>query len=189
MMDRTPSFGQGIHTPMHSMQLAEKKTPVAAILAAAAAAIFVLTGVALVATRASVRGASASDAPAPSATLAGDGRWSISVQATPEGAVLELDGAVAGTGRVAQSFPRDGKQHVLRVSATGYESLLVQFDEGHVPPTHVVLRPLPGASTSSTSTKPQGPTIARPPPTNPGPPAGKPTGTGRPKTDNIDPWE
>ena len=132
----------------------------------------------------------------------------LDLQVTPDAALIEIDGAVAGTGRVSKAFPRDGRSHTLRLSAAGYESLLVEFKDTSLPPPAIGLRPTTPTSAAGQGARNgqsapaagagQGGNSAagaahRGPAAGPTPasaPAGKVKGSSdRPKTDNIDPWE
>jgi hypothetical protein len=123
--------------------------------------------------------------------------FSVQVEANPESAVFELDGILVGTGKLSRSFPRDGHRHVLRISAPGHETVLVEFDADRPPPAQVLLRPaaahpVPTVATTATPPTPPTPTATtKPPPTTTGHGKGPgPKGPdGRPKTDNINPWE
>jgi hypothetical protein len=75
---------------------------------------------------------------------------------------------------------------VLRVSAPGYETILIELDEAHPPPASVALRPAPTPISSTTPAKPAQ--------HGAGAKQGGQGGAGknpdnRPRTDNIDPWE
>jgi hypothetical protein len=135
--------------------------------------------------------------------------FTLDLQVTPPSAIIEIDGAVAGTGRVAKALPRDGRSHVLRLSAPGYESLLVEFKETTLPPPAIGLRPIAPAPSQPPFNGQTGASVGQSAPVGaqggapgahrgpaPGPsptatPAGKTKGSSdaRPKTDNIDPWE
>lgn len=191
MNDRTPSFGAG-----HSSSLQGVPAPKRSGAALVTLGIFGLIGLGLIGAvvlRVSNRQPSGDDSVAAAAAAP----FTVDVQSTPESAVFELDGAAAGSGRFTKQLPRDGVKHVLRITAPGYETLLVQFDDTRPPPSIVALRASAAAAASISSTsngdKP-GPTRpqAPPPPVGarpqPSPPVkGKPPE--RPRTDNIDPWE
>jgi hypothetical protein len=132
--------------------------------------------------------------------------FEVSVVATPDDATFEVDGVPLGSGRLAQTFPRDGRRHVLRAYAPGHETVLVEFDETRPPPAQIALRPVePEAAPASTpaaatagagaATAPPVSTsapkhAAHPAHTAPPPPAHTNKGSdGRPRTDNINPWE
>jgi serine/threonine-protein kinase len=102
--------------------------------------------------------------------------FDVSVAATPDDATFELDGVGVGKGTLAQTLLRDGRRHNLRISAAGYETVLVEFDDARPPPAQIVLRPTTTAS----------------PPTSASAQPSRPTHKGsdtRPRTDNIDPWQ
>lgn len=114
--------------------------------------------------------------------------YALAVRVVPENAAFELDGVPAGTGSLSRSLPRDGRSHTLRVSAPGFEALLLSFDDAHPPPATISLRPATNGAGSGTPTKvgPQHGSGASS--------GGKQGGSGknpdnRPRTDNIDPWE
>jgi serine/threonine-protein kinase len=194
MHDRTPSFGAGIGTSIHAH--APKRSSTAAITVAVLALIAAgLVGVLL--TRMSARRAAASGE-ADVAAAANATTYAIDVQTSPESAALELDGVAVGSGQLVKQLPRDGQQHVLRVSAPGYETLLVQFDETRRPPNVMALHASAAGMPSTTLAGKSPGAGPRPPaPAGAGPQApanarpgqnvkGKPE---RPRTDNIDPWE
>jgi eukaryotic-like serine/threonine-protein kinase len=178
--DRLPSAG-GPHP-----------APVAAPRGSAmiTAVIGVSLGLAVVMSMVMLRGARREDALRAATAPSAVPTFTVDVAVTPNAASIELDGAGAGTGRVSKAFVRDGKSHALRLSAPGYESLLVEFSDATPPPTTIALRPLavptgapPAAPTPSTADAPSGQRRA--------PGGGKVKGSseGRPKTDNIDPWQ
>jgi hypothetical protein len=126
--------------------------------------------------------------PAASAAPPAPATFEVRTSVSPETAVVEIDGAKAGTGAVARSFPRDGKRHTLRAFATGYEPASLEFDETTPPPPVVTLRaaddpivpveaPSAGASARPRTGAP--PIVGRP---------GTPPRPGS-RTDNIDPWQ
>jgi hypothetical protein len=198
MHDRTPSFGSGIGS---SISAGPPKRGSAALVTVAVVALVGagLIGVAL-SRMSAKRAAAASDGDA-TAAPAGT-TFAVDVQTTPDTAVFELDGISVGSARLERRFARDGQKHVLRVSAPGYETLLVSFDETHPPPSIIGLHASPGGAASSALAG-KGPAIppnVAPKPTTvvaPGPAAGARPAPGpnvkpkpdRPRTDNIDPWE
>jgi serine/threonine-protein kinase len=118
---------------------------------------------------------------APSATVSGaPTSFEVAIAATPDAATFELDGVPAGRGSLTQTFPRDGRQHVLRVQAPGYETVLIELDESHPPPSRVALRPTTTPAATTSAPTPTGPVHGRP---------GSKGSDGRPRTDNIDPWQ
>jgi len=192
--DRTPSFGAGTGTPFSSAPRQKSSAGLYASIAVVMIAILAVGGVFL-----SRKGSTASP-PDPTPVPVGGEAFSVDVRTTPESASIEVDGVAAGIGHLVRPFPRDKQVHTMRVSANGYETLLVQFDDQRPPPSLLVLRPTVGgviaASASAGQAKPPivggGPHL--PPqipagkggPVAPVPPKGKPD---RPRTDNIDPWE
>jgi serine/threonine-protein kinase len=200
----TPSFGAGINSSIPV--LAPKKSSGAVIAIALGALAIVGVGlITVVVTRSSARrGASGAD-PESGAQVDRGPTFEIDVQATPDSAVMELDGVSVGSGRLTKQLPRDGQKHVLRVSAPGYEALLVEFDATRPPPSILGLRSsaAPGGGGAVTATgdgaggkgvpgviggkppvvvAPAGGPNVRPQPNVKGKPE-------RPRTDNIDPWE
>ena len=193
--DRTPSFGAGTGTPFSSAPRQKSSAGVYASIAVVMIAILAVGGVFL-----SRRG-SATSPPEPTPVPVGGDAFSVDVRTAPESASIEVDGVAAGIGHLVRPFPRDKQVHTMRVSANGYETLLVQFDDQRPPPSLLVLRPTTGsviaASASAGQAKPPivGAGAPHPPPQMPPgkvgpvapvPPKGKPD---RPRTDNIDPWE
>lgn len=203
MHDRTPSFGSGIGSSIVAAPPAKRGSAVLVTLAVVALIGAGFIGIAL-SRMSTTRATAATDGEA-SAGPAG-ATFAIDVQATPETAVFELDGIAIGSGHLEKQFPRDGQKHILRVSAPGYETLLVPFDESHPPPSILGLHASP-AGVASTALAGKSPANVAPKPTaatvGPGPAAGARPGAGsgpgpgpnlktkpdRPRTDNIDPWE
>jgi hypothetical protein len=180
--DRTPSFGAGTGTPFSAAPRPKSSATLYVSIGVVSLGLAVIGGVVI----SKQRSAPAAD---PVTTPAGD--YSIDVRTTPENAVVEIDGAAAGTGHVVRSFPRDKQSHVLRVSAPNHETLLTQFDDQRPPPTLLVLRSI-GAPTVIAGSASAVPAPPRPPVMGgaPVPKGGGPKGkTDRPRTDNIDPWE
>jgi hypothetical protein len=66
----------------------------------------------------------------------------VAVTTVPGKAELELDGERVGRGRLRRSLPADHEKHVLRVSAEGFESRVLEFTD-RPPPAKVVLVALP----------------------------------------------
>lgn len=71
-----------------------------------------------------------------------DSSFVVSIAAEPSSAMLELDGMHAGVGRMERSLPRDGRSHVLRLSAPGFISREVTFRDV-APAPRQVLAPEP----------------------------------------------
>lgn len=197
--DRTPSFGAGINS---SIQPAPKKSS-AALVAVAVLALVGVGLIGLVVSRSSAKRAATGDAEGTAGATAAattGGTFAVDVLTTPDSAVVELDGVAVGSGRLTRQLANDGQKHVLRVSAPGYETLLVEFDATRPPPSILALRAASSDVASSTlagkNTAPAATTGARPPvvvapATGPNvrPPAGAKGKPDRPRTDNIDPWE
>lgn len=186
--DRTPSQSiQSMHG-MHGMPVATQPrgtSPIAIVAVASLIACVAAVGV-LVATRSSAAKPEKLD----TQSAQGD-TYPLSLQTTPDSANIELDGLPSGSGKIARAMPKDGRQHNLRVSAPGYETVLVSFDDGHPPPSSIALRPSPNANAgSTTSAKPNTPQPQPNPGTAmPGKVGGGTSKTPKSKTDNIDPWE
>ncbi len=102
--------------------------------------------------------------------------FDVVVRTAPADAALELDGTPAGTGALTRTFPRDGKRHVLSVSAPGHEPIALVFDETTPLPELITLRRLPEAAP-----RPR----AAPAPQ----PRGTTHGGAGSRTDNINPWK
>lgn len=200
--DGTPSFGAGIN----SIAAAPPKRSSSGIVTVAVLALLGagFAGVAL--SRISAKRASASsDSEVSSSSPAANGpTFAVDVRPTPDSAVFELDGVSVGSGHLVRQLPRDGQKHVLRVSAPGYDALLVEFDETRPPPTILGLRAsvagvastsLAGKNTPASPGGPKAPVTAPVVTPGPRPGANAPSGPNvkgkpdRPRTDNIDPWE
>jgi hypothetical protein len=205
--DRTPSFGAGINSSIRPPPAKKSSVPV---VAAAVLAVVGIGLIGLVLSRSSARqaGLAGDD----SVTAAGGATtFAVDVQATPEAAAIELDGVPVGSGRLTRQFPRDAQKHVLRISAPGYETVLLEFDGARPPPGIVALRATSAGIASSTLAGKNAPAaVGARPPVAAGPavvpsnarPAGNPPNVAnapnapnakgkpdRPRTDNIDPWE
>lgn len=201
--DGTPSFGAGMNSSIYAPPAKRSAAPLVAMVVLALVAVSSVGFVFV--TRASTKQAHVgSDAdPISSATT-----FSVDVTTTPEVAILELDGVPAGSGRLTKQLPRDAQRHVLRVSAPGYETLLVEFDATRPPPTILGLRSAAAGVASSVLAGKgvPGATAGRPPVVAASAAApvpgvrpganGNATSNGngkpkpdRPRTDNIDPWE
>lgn len=176
------STGSSIHLQQRSPAWVAPVIVVAVLLAAG-----VTAAVGLI-----VKGQSRTTATTPSAEVATT--YAVHVRPIPETAVIEIDGVVAGTGAVSRTYPRDGHSHTLRISAPGYETTLVTFDDQHGPPDSVALRPVgvgaaaePPTGGVASSKPPATPHVAPNPGRFPPPPAKKSDRGSR--TDNINPWE
>ncbi|MBX3220117.1 MAG: protein kinase [Labilithrix sp.] len=188
-LERLPSYGAGTSGP-----------PVARPRGSGmiTAVIGLSLGVAVLASVIVLRGARREDPSSQGAAASASQTFTLELEVTPATALIEIDGVAAGSGQVSRTFPRDGKSHTLRLSAPGYESLLVEFKDSNPPPPAIGLRPSAANAGASAAPSPNGPGGAGRPPSGagarpqPGPaPTGKVKGNsdGRPKTDNIDPWE
>jgi serine/threonine-protein kinase len=116
-------------------------------LAVMGALLMAAAGMAAVAVRMSAQGGAPSarsadsarateTAPTPAAAPAAaptptEGEIELRVKATPAGARVSIDGAPAGTTPFVGKRPRDGRTHVIRVEARGYETKVeeVSFDK------------------------------------------------------------
>lgn len=152
--------------------------PLAAIVAGTVALVgFVVLAVAVSRSRDEQPAAAAAISSAPAAQVpAAAPSFDLVLRTAPASATLAVDGAPAGVGAISRAFPRDGRKHVLQVSAPGHETLSLVFDETTPVPEVVTLRRLPEG------------------PASPGPrPRTAPTqraahgGSGS-RTDNINPW-
>ncbi len=81
-------------------------------------------------------------APAPPPRPAEPTTFRVDVEADPTGAVLELDGVAAGTGRLHRELARDGHVHRLTARFPGYESTAVEFVD-RSPAPRLTLTPAP----------------------------------------------
>lgn len=191
--DRTPSFGAGINSSIQAP--APKKSSSLVALLVVALGVVGVVGILLsrsAARRAAVAG-EADPVPVGAPPVAPIAAFPVDVQATPDSAVIELDGVSIGSARLTRQFANDGEKHNLRVSAAGYETLLLEFDATRPPPKVISLRAVSTGVASTTLAGKSAPAVkgkpASPagPSTRSAPPAkGKPD---RPRTDNIDPWE
>ena len=85
------------------------------------------------------REAPAAASPAPAAPVPPAPRsYAASVVVEPPTARIELDGAVAGQGRFERTFPVDGADHTLVISAEGFETRTVSFRDAP-PPARITL--------------------------------------------------
>jgi hypothetical protein len=66
----------------------------------------------------------------------------VSVTTDPDDADIELDGELAGVGRLRRSLPADHRRHVLRATAVGFASRVVEFTD-RAPQETLVLTALP----------------------------------------------
>ena len=184
--DRTPSYGTGGgYFPGTGSHQPKKSSFAGAAMAIGFLAV-TLAVVGVMITKWSKPTTTTTTAP-PAVSTMQPAAYALALRVVPDNAAIERDGVSVGTGKLDRSLPRDGRKHVLRVSAPGYSDSFSEFDDAHPPPSNIALRP--GGSTAN----PQGSA------TKPGPhqgssggPAGKPGGknpTDRPRTDNIDPWE
>jgi len=64
--------------------------------------------------------------------------YAAAVVVEPATARIELDGAAAGQGRFERTFPVDGAQHTLVISADGFETHTVSFRDAP-PPARITL--------------------------------------------------
>ena len=77
--------------------------------------------------------------PAPAAPVApAPRRYAAAVVVEPPTARIELDGAVTGQGRFERTFPVDGADHTLVISAEGFETRTLSFRDAP-PPARITL--------------------------------------------------
>jgi serine/threonine-protein kinase len=69
----------------------------------------------------------------------------VVVAVTPAEAQLELDGLPAGQGAVDRTLTADGREHVLRATAPGFEPRTLTFVDAPPPPTLELARTAPAA--------------------------------------------
>jgi hypothetical protein len=175
------SFVQGGQAANPSATLRALAMPLGGLALAAAVLIAILI--------ARNPGTRTTSQPPPAATT-----FIVDVATVPESATIEVDGVAVGTARFSRAYAKDGQKHVLRISAPAHETILVEFDDARLPPSHIALRPVAVSEKQPTKTpdKPVASPISHggggPVIKTGGGAATKPTGE-RPKTDNIDPWE
>ena len=68
--------------------------------------------------------------------------FTLRVTGLPAEAQFTLDGEAAGSGTLVRQLPKDGKAHVLELSAAGFETKRVTFTDANAP-SEVVLSALP----------------------------------------------
>ncbi len=199
--DRFPSYGAGTATSPPNIAPVRGSGAVTAVIGLS-------LGLAILVSVVMLRTARRDDPIRSAAAATAAEAFTVDLQVSPATALIEIDGATAGTGHASKAFPRDGRNHTLRLSAPGYESLLVEFKDTSPPPPAIGLRPLAPAGAAGESPSGAGQqagaaagqaqggalgarrgAAASPIPTST--PAGKMKGNSepRPKTDNIDPWE
>lgn len=66
-------------------------------------------------------------------------KYEVSLETTPARARIVLDGEEVGTGKLERSFEADGTTHVVEISAKGYETKVVKFEDGPPAEQKVVL--------------------------------------------------
>ncbi len=89
------------------------------------------------------------EAPPPRPTTAPT--FTLDLVVDPPGAQLALDGAPAVVGPLHRALPRDGRAHVVVVTAPGFESQTLTFADVS-PPSHVALRAVPPSTTGAVRT-------------------------------------
>jgi len=104
-------------------------------------------------------------------------RFTVRVRAEPASALISIDGVEIGKGRIAREFAADGRSHRLLVTAPGYESQEITFE--NAPPVRddeviklTKVEPVPTgaeqAGTGSNTPKATGQTAKPKGPTRPG---------------------
>lgn len=191
--DRTPSYGHGGVSTSGGVAPAQGSRTGLLLGVAGALAVVGLIAVAVVKLQSRTPTPVVATAATPSGVPAGTGappavgEFAMIIKTAPPEADIFIDGAPAGRGEVKRTFPRDGAQHTLRVSAVGYQSSDLQFNEMQLPPTLIQLRPVP--TPVVTAAAGGGHKHTRPPPPPPPPATTGKNPDNRPRTDNIDPWE
>jgi serine/threonine-protein kinase len=135
--------GQEISVTRHSVEIATpvvggRKSHRGAITAVAALATVVVVaamGFAVGDNRGVVR-------PAQSLTQVAT-PYVVTVEVVPATARVEVDGETLGSGQVSRSFPRDGRHHRMRVSASGYVASEFDFDAERRPAERIELTAVP----------------------------------------------
>jgi eukaryotic-like serine/threonine-protein kinase len=89
--------------------------------------------------------ATASAAPAPEAPRAQPLTFEVAVSVVPAQATIEVDGVEVGRGSYRATLPVDGTRHVMRVRATGYGAVELEFTD-QPPPSRLRLDPLRAAA-------------------------------------------
>ncbi len=84
------------------------------------------------------REAPAAARPAPAPVAPAPRRYAAAVVVEPPTARIELDGAVTGQGRFERTFPVDGADHTLVISAEGFETRTLSFRDAP-PPARITL--------------------------------------------------
>ena len=101
------------------------------------------------------REAPAAASPAPAAPVPPAPRsYAASVVVEPPTARIELDGAVAGQGRFERTFPVDGADHTLVISAEGFEPRTVSFRDAPPPPRITLVARPPEVQPKPATAKP-----------------------------------
>ena len=145
---------------------------------------------------------------APLSAAAGPAKLKVALTATPDDAVIQLDGKNIAVGKIDVTLDNDGEVHKLRVLRDGYEPQTVVFKDAPPPVSSITLEPRAGVTPPATNQAAEDlrddgadddteadPKVTAGPRTGPAPvtpspdddPEEKPTPT-KPRTDNIDPW-
>jgi eukaryotic-like serine/threonine-protein kinase len=178
---RTPGGPIGDHTPSPPLRASSRRIPaLLGVLALAAAAV--------VAYRflrpdddggRRTREAPEAANPTPAAPVAPPPprSYAAAVIVEPPTARIELDGAVAGQGRFERTFPLDGADHTLVISAEGFDTRSVSFRDAP-PPARITLvarprevPPKPPAARPASRTRRERPARKETAPAGPRPPA------------------
>jgi len=206
--DRTPSYSLAGGSLPGYAPTAKASRAGSVMLGAMLVATLLVGGLAVVKFTGGPKAVGALDSPTgatvTSAASPAEGTYAVTISVSPANASVELDGVAVGAGAIHRTLPKDGRQHALRVSAPGHETVYTTFDEHRPPPSSIALRPAsagaPAAASHAPASSPAGRGDVRPiekasgSSHGGGSGGGKQTGSGknpdnRPRTDNIDPWE
>ena len=113
------------------------------------------------------------------------------IRAVPDDAQIALDDRAPASGRLELVLPLAGPSHVLRVSAPGYVSKVVEFHGNDPPPAEIqlerLLRPEAPPSAAKPRTRVPAPSGAGKPAIGKPTPSPAPASVARPKKPNCDP--
>lgn len=123
----------------------------------AAVALLFVAGVAAVGVRLALQtpAESSTEGPASSDSAVAE-PLVVDVTVEPAEAEVRFDGELVGQGRFHRELVRDEDEHVLRISAAGYEPLQIGFRDTP-PPAHIELTALPAAAPEVPADPPQAP--------------------------------
>jgi len=117
--------------------------------------------------------------PAPVAVASVPQTYHAAVSVQPDTARLRVDGEEAQGQPLARDIPMDGRTHLLRVEAPGFEPMEVSFRDAP-PPGVVTLKPLPSPITSAAAVSTSEPRASHPPVKRPPQSTGATPGTNKP---------